>query len=102
MLAASFAELTPALAQQAEGTDTAVRLTVFQPAPAEATPERLRDTGLPDGFEIASPAVQSGGRTSPPCNAAALPASYLRISISSTSNTSDAPGGITLPAPSAP
>src|SRR5690606_30257552 len=54
LLTASLAVFMPALAQQADGTDTAVRHTVFQPAPAEATPERLREVALPDGFEIAT------------------------------------------------
>ena len=32
MLAAGFAAMAPALAQQGDGTDTAVRHTVFKPA----------------------------------------------------------------------
>lgn len=55
-LAAAFASLAafavPAVAQQNDGTDTVVRHTVFQPAPAEATPERLAAVELPEGFEI--------------------------------------------------
>ena len=54
LLTASLAVFMPALAQQADGTDTAVRHTVFQPAPAEATPERLGDIALPEGFEIST------------------------------------------------
>ena len=42
----------PAAAQQHDGTDTAVRHTVFQPAPVEATAARLAAIDLPDGFEI--------------------------------------------------
>ena len=45
MLAVGIAALAPAQAQQADGTDTAVRHTVFKPAPVEATPERLREIG---------------------------------------------------------
>src|SRR5690606_35829912 len=52
MLAAGLATLAPAQAQQADGTDVAVRHTVFKPAPVEATPERLRQIALPDGFGI--------------------------------------------------
>ena len=43
---------TPALAQQADGTDTAVRHTVFKPAPVEPTEAQLRGLELPDGFAI--------------------------------------------------
>ncbi|NYZ63242.1 YbhB/YbcL family Raf kinase inhibitor-like protein [Luteimonas sp. SJ-16] len=42
----------PVLAQQGDGTDTASRNTVFKPAPAEPTPERLAELTMPDGFEI--------------------------------------------------
>jgi Raf kinase inhibitor-like YbhB/YbcL family protein len=48
MIAAS-----PLAAQQNDGTDTSVRHTVFQPRPVEATPERLRQVKLPNGFSIA-------------------------------------------------
>ena len=50
--AALLGSATPAIAQQADGTDTAVRHTVFQPAPVEATTAYLADVELPDGFEI--------------------------------------------------
>ena len=43
----------PAAAQQHDGTDTSVRHTVFQPAPVEATRQRLETIDLPDGFSIA-------------------------------------------------
>jgi len=49
---ACLAYAVPVLAQQADGTDTAARNTVFQPAPLEATPERLASIELPDGFAI--------------------------------------------------
>lgn len=44
----------PALAQQGDGTDVAVRHTVFKPAPVEPTPERLAGVQLPEGFEIST------------------------------------------------
>ncbi|TDK33207.1 YbhB/YbcL family Raf kinase inhibitor-like protein [Luteimonas terrae] len=42
----------PAFAQQGDGTDTAVRHTVFKPGPSDPTPERLQAIQLPEGFEI--------------------------------------------------
>src|SRR5690606_19125856 len=47
-----LAAMAPAHAQQGDGTDVAVRHTVFKPAPAEPTPARLSAVQLPDGFEL--------------------------------------------------
>jgi len=53
LLAAScLLALAPAMAQQADGTDTSVRHTVFQPRPVEPTAERTAAVRLPDGFHI--------------------------------------------------
>ncbi len=76
MLAAGLAAMAPALAQQGDGTDTAVRHTVFKPAPVEATRERLREIALPDGFEIGT--FASGLRN--PRILAVHPAGHIYVS----------------------
>jgi len=47
-----LAGATPAFAQQADGTDTAARNTVFKPGPLEPTPAHLQQIKLPEGFGI--------------------------------------------------